>query len=188
MSGHNLVLRLWLYNMAQNAEHENNSQHKFVHNVKVGLYGFWIATCSQRESTSLFPMKLIELTEFLDWLVEFLDATSSVNELIRFHKIGDWVDWLLATEMIESIHFVKKLTWREKEAKMATNKAIKVQEMPICGRRESKSTRLWFIFLQTHEITCIITGDCGNPNPAALHFYQLFQNISLWEDKNWWRI
>ena len=49
-----------------------------------------------------FFAKLIELIQLL------FQASWLVTEAIRFHKVGDWVDWLWATGMSESIQLMQK--------------------------------------------------------------------------------
>ena len=49
----------------------------------------------------IFSAKLIELIQFL------LQASCSMIESIRFHKVGDWADLLWASGVIEPIQLIK---------------------------------------------------------------------------------
>ena len=68
------------------------------------------------ESTR-FSAKLIGLIQFLfqvNWMV---------IESIRFHEVVDWVDWLWATGMIESVQSFQKILKRSTEMKVFQKKS-----------------------------------------------------------------
>ena len=66
-----------------------------------------VQTCMLINSIELnqftFFWKLIKLIQFL------FHASWLVVDSIRFHKVGDWVDWLWVTDMIESIQMIPKI-------------------------------------------------------------------------------
>ena len=94
----------------------------------------------------IFPPKMIELIEFL------LQVTWLITESFCFHRVGESVDCLLLTGMIQ-FNWLKKMTLKRNGNKLTQIQQRKFQRMSLTGRCESARPT----FLKTQNKLNVLT-------------------------------